>query len=98
MKNWGFLDHNDNEALAALAKSYAKKIKSAKGIETCKKYTTEFMKAYLKIGTDPTETVVRDNVWVFLIKSNKNKLSEIELDEIWVREVQNHDRIGCIVS
>jgi ATP sulfurylase len=98
MKNWGFLNDDDNVALSKVAKSYSKKVKSAKTTETRKKYTAEFMKAYLKIGEDPTETVVRDNVWVFLIKTNKNKLTEAELDEIWIREVKNSERLGCVIS
>lgn len=97
-KNWGYLNSEDNAELQALAVSYVQKLKSIKTKETRKKHTAEFMKAYLQIGEDPTDTVIRNNVWVFLCRVNKNKLTLEELDDIWETEVKQSQKLQCVVS
>lgn len=46
-----------------------------------------FVVTYLSIGEDPTDTVIRDRVWCFILR-NKRKITETEADKIWNEEVQ----------
>jgi hypothetical protein len=92
--NWGYADLKDNAALAKVAKEFSKKIKSTKNPEDA---VCVFMRAYLKIGDDPTDTIIRDNVWEFLLKATKRKIKEERLDAIWNAEVKK-SRSLCVIS
>ncbi len=95
---WGYVDHADNVRLDVVALLFVTQLKQSP--KDCERLVREFMVAYLNIGDDPTDTVIRDNVWLFLLKHTKRaKMPEATLDVIWQQEVQKKetDR-ACTVS
>lgn len=96
MKHWGHVKSEDNKALDAAALHLKTRVKLIKKPVSIESEIRLFMKKYLAIGEDPTDTVIRDNVWTFLKTTTRNKLSHEELDTIWMSEVDN--TYGCIIS
>jgi hypothetical protein len=91
---WGYPDAKDNAALTKVAKAFTKKMKTTNNPEDA---VCKFMQAYLKIGDDPTETVVRDHVWEFLLRATKRKIKEERLDAIWNEQVKK-SRSLCVIT
>lgn len=58
MKNWGYLNDEDNAKLCAVAASFSKKVGSIKTEKAMETQVRQFMKEYLGIGEDPTDTVI----------------------------------------
>lgn len=97
VKNWGHINEDDNAALDAAVCAYqqhVKRLKSANGVEAA---TRSFMQEYLKIGEDPTDTVVRNAVWRMLLRATKRKMSEAQVDAIWNEEVSRSQQV-CVIS
>jgi len=57
-----------------------------------------FMRSYLAIGSDPTDTVIRDNVWTFLLRITRGKLTKNEVDVIWRESVERRMGAWCVVQ
>lgn len=96
MVHWGHIDSVDDAKLAAAAGRFKKRMKVARSQAAAENEVRRFMKEYLAIGEDPTDTVIRDKVWLFLLKTTKGKVSPEELDRIWTTEVGRHG--SCVVS
>jgi hypothetical protein len=93
---WGYIDAREDAALAKVAKAFSKKVKTTDNPEDA---VCKFMRAYLKIGDDPTDTVVRDNVWEFLLRATNRKIKEERLDAIWKEEVKaSRSVLACVIS
>ncbi len=61
-----------------------------------------FLQKYMQIGDDPTDTLIRDNVWTFLEQQcvKKHKLTATRLDELWNDEVdgaKKSDTKFCVI-
>lgn len=58
----------------------------------------EFLDSYFEMGAteDITDTIIRDNVWVFLLKENKGVMTELALDELWEGRKRASERL-CVV-
>jgi hypothetical protein len=87
MRNWGFIDIADNAELEKLATNFSRKMKSVKTQSAVENLVRCFMGAYLCIGDDPTDTVIRDSVWVFLKRETRGKVSHAVLNRIWEESV-----------
>ncbi len=81
--NWGHLVAKDNEALDKEFQTLKKSLLRVKDPSKVEKYVLVFLDNYLKIGEDPTDTVIRDRVWNRLLSVTKKHLTEKQLDVIW---------------
>lgn len=96
MKHWGHVIDDDNKALDIVASRFKKRVRLLKKPDLIEAEIRRFMKAYMAIGEDPTDTVIRDNVWAFLQSTTRGKLHEDELDRVWRSEAE--DKRTCVVS
>lgn len=96
VKHWGHIDDADDVRLDKEARAFAAKLKNTKSVRAAETCVRNFLRAYLKIGDDPTDTVVRDNVWSFLLSKTKGKFTHSELDAIWKEEVRKST--ACVIS
>jgi hypothetical protein len=98
--NWGFVDNKDNATLSKEFKHLQQKLRTVKDEKKIEKYICMFLTRYLKIGTDPTDTIIRDNVWVRLLQLTKNKISEQNLDAIWDKAMQRRcpEQGFCVIQ
>ncbi len=96
MKRWGYPDRADDARLDAVARTFAAGMKRAKTAERAEPLVRTFMRAYLAIGDDPTDTVIRDNAWAFLERHAGRLMPERALDAIWQQEVRRKDSV-CVV-
>ncbi len=71
MKYWGFSRESENETLEQKAQEFKAKMRRLKSSSQVEQAVREFMREYLAIGDDPTDTVIRDKVWMFLLKNTK---------------------------
>lgn len=96
MTNWGYPDREDNARLDAVARRFLADLKkSRRGAEPA---VRTFMRSYLKIGEDPTDTVIRDKVWTFLMRHAKRaEMPESVLDAIWREEVLRKRDSLCVI-
>ena len=102
MGPWGHTNAADEAKLDAAAKAFAAKVKALARVRTaqgCETLVRAFVRAYLRIGDDPTDTVIRDNVWEFLLKRTKGRIPVARLDAVWQEEVDGaRRRTACVVS
>lgn len=67
MKYWGFSRESENETLEQKAQEFKAKMRRLK----TSSQVEQAIREYLAIGDDPTDTVIRDKVWMFLLKNTK---------------------------
>jgi D-hexose-6-phosphate mutarotase len=72
-----------NKEFKLLQKQFSK----VKDTTQAEKHVGAFLTKYIKIGEDPTDTVIHDKVWDRLLKLTKNTLTEQELNNIWEKKV-----------
>lgn len=77
VRKWGHANAADNLALDKVASVFERDPNTEAAVRA-------FVRSYLRIGEDPTDTVVRDRVWTFL--KVKSALNEAALDRIWREE------------
>lgn len=94
-KYWGHIVQSDNAALDSAAARFKRRVRKLKSATAVEREIRSFLKEYMAIGEDPTDTVIRDNVWVFLLAATKGKLTENELDQIWRSEMDGGGR--CVI-
>jgi hypothetical protein len=85
--NWGHIIPEDNQRLDKEFKLLQQQFLKVKDTTQAEKYVSAFLVKYVKIGEDPTDTVIRDKVWDRLRKLTKNILTERELNNIWENKV-----------
>ncbi len=97
MKRWGHTTDAEESRLNVVAHTFIIKIKRARTRIAAESSVRTFMCAYLKIGDDPLDTIIRDNVWLFLIKNTKHLLTKDMLNTIWIEEIEKDEAI-CVIS
>lgn len=96
---WGCVHAADNDKMDRLAMRLQKQMNMRHSTKATKEARVrEFMRAYLSVGTDPTETVRRDSAWTFLQGATQRVLTEEELDAVWSEEVQRKGSWACSVQ
>lgn len=94
--NWGHITQEDNKRLDEEFKLLQKQIAKVKSTNRAEHYVGEFLAKYIRIGEDPTDTIIRDKVWERLRKLTKNVLTEHELNNIWEKKVYSQNRFCTI--
>lgn len=94
--NWGHVIQKDNEKLDQEFKLLKKQLAKVKNIGVVKRHVGEFLTKYMKIGEDPTDTVIRDKVWERLRRLTKSKITEEELDELWIAKTTSQNTFCTI--
>lgn len=96
-RSWGCIVPANNNKLDTLAKKLVSKLKLAKIAATKEKAVVEFLDHYFTMkGEDITDTVIRDNVWVFLLK-HANVVGENRLEELWTERQKRASAICTIM-
>jgi hypothetical protein len=93
-RDWGFLHAEDNNELDQVSKPFVVNARSAKNAVEMESHVREFMRKYLSVGDDPTDTLIRDRVWVFLRRHTKRHINEAALDVVWRQEMR---RTSCVI-
>lgn len=94
--NWGHVIQKDNEKLDQEFKLLKKQFAKVKDIGVVKRYVGEFLTKYMKIGEDQTDTVIRDKVWERLRTLTKSKITEKELDDLWIAKTTSQNTFCTI--
>jgi hypothetical protein len=85
--NWGHSIPEDNKQLDKEFKVLQTQFSNVKNTTQAEKVVSDFLAKYIKIGEDPTDTIIRDKVWERLRKLTKKTLTERELNNIWEKKV-----------
>ena len=94
---WGFPKTAENQKLTLEFNKLKLHLQKAAKPDSVEKHVRDFLKAYLRIGDDPTDTIIRDNVWDALTKITKGKLTEQRLDAVWEVEMNRRGRF-CVIQ
>jgi hypothetical protein len=94
--NWGHIIPEDNKRLDKEFKLLQKQFSKVKDTTQAEKHVGAFLAKYIKIGEDPTDTIIRDKVWDRLQKLTKNTLTEQELNNIWEKKVYTQNTFCTI--
>ena len=95
---WGCESAADDASMSRLATRLRSQMSRHPSKATAEGGVREFMRAYLSIGSDPTETVRRDSAWTFLQGTTRGVLSEATLDAVWSEEVRRKNAWACSVQ
>lgn len=95
--NWGHVHEKDNVALDRQAKKYKQALQQRKTPAAVERVVRDFMQGYLKIKEDPTDTVIRDRVRLFLFKTTKDKLAPARVDQIWQEEMRRSQSMWILL-
>lgn len=96
--NWGHVNPEDNKKLDDEFKLLKTKLSKTKKSSQAKKYVHAFLKKYLEIGEDPTDTVIRDKVWDRLHKLTKNIMTNEELNTLWDNTFAAQHSTSCTIQ
>lgn len=104
--DWGHADPRHNAELSAASATLKKRLLSitakkngdkVKKSEQAEQAVCDFIRKYLMIGPDPTDTLIRDRVWEFLLRvTPKTLIAPARLDELWTDEVRRSQQ-SCSV-
>jgi hypothetical protein len=101
MVDWGCVKAENNATLDALADRLTANMRRLKRRDARERAVGRFLHGYFAMGKteDITDTLIRDNVWVFLVKHAVNaKLgpSEARLDQLWNAQERKQSQ-ACVV-
>lgn len=94
-RSWACELPESERILESLATKLQAELRRLKIRDTKIKAVNRFLKGYFALGSkeDITDTIIRDKVWVFLLKETRRLLTEDVLDEMWETEERKQERL-----
>jgi hypothetical protein len=100
-RHWGCERPENDAAITELADRLSKGVKAARGPAEINDAVVRFLRGYFALDSteeDITDTIIRDNVWLHLLKVAKRAVGEERLDELWEAEQRRRSASACTIA